>query len=280
MSGELILISMPIGNSLDISLRALNTIKELSVIYAEDTRVFKEQLKAWDISYQDKIIDSFFDHSEHKIEKIKAQLSEGINIGLVSDAGSPMISDPAYMLIKELADRGPFKLNTIPGASAVTTALELSCLPPIPYHFWGFLPRAHQERKQFFQGAHQVYGTHLCFEAPHRIEDSLRDFFELYPEREVVLAKELTKKFQTVVKINRQDLDSLENKVMIKGEFVFMFASDELPLKNSSGDLTEQKKLIEEYLKSDQKPKKLAKLLSSFSGISAHEIYEQMSQRK
>ena len=139
MSG-LTLVTLPIGNINDITLRALEALKSGEIFYAEDTRVFKDLLRNLGIEYQHKFIDSFHDQSIGKIEQILKKIEEGNQVYLVSDAGSPAISDPAYPLIKELVQKN-ISISTLPGVTSVVTALELSGLPPHPFHFWGFIGR-------------------------------------------------------------------------------------------------------------------------------------------
>lgn len=146
---ELTLVTLPIGNSGDITLRALEALKSGKTFYAEDTRVFKDLLGNLGISLQDKFIDSFHDQSVGKIDVIVSKIKNGESIYLVSDAGSPMVSDPAYPLLKRLLEEG-IEIKTLPGVTAVITALELSGLPPHPFHFWGFLARGKGEKKDFF----------------------------------------------------------------------------------------------------------------------------------
>ena len=129
---ELILVTLPIGNMGDITIRALDALKNEKTFYAEDTRVFKELLNNLGISYQDKFIDSFHDQSVGKLEVIISKIKSGEKVYLVSDAGSPMVSDPAYPLLKRLVEED-IKIKTLPGVTAVVAALELSALPPNPY---------------------------------------------------------------------------------------------------------------------------------------------------
>ena len=145
---SLTLVSLPIGNIKDITLRAIEALRSGDCFYAEDTRVFKKLLNSLEIEYSSKFIDSFHEHSEGKIKNITEKIQAGTRVYLVSDAGSPVISDPAFPLLKKMREEG-IEIKTIPGVTSVVTALELSGLPPRPFHFWGFISRSKNERKDF-----------------------------------------------------------------------------------------------------------------------------------
>jgi len=185
---SLTLVTLPIGNTGDITLRALDALKSGTHFYAEDTRVFKVLLKAYGIDYSSKLIDSYHDQSVGKIDLIIEKIKAGSDIFLVSDAGSPMVSDPAFPLVKRIIDEG-LKLNTLSGITAVISALELSGLPPHPFHFWGFVPRGNGERIESFKKLKYISGTHLFYESPHRIFETIDSFFSVNPELVLVVAR-------------------------------------------------------------------------------------------
>jgi 16S rRNA (cytidine1402-2'-O)-methyltransferase len=216
------LISLPIGNLLDITLRAIETLKKGEIFYAEDTRVFKKLLQSLEIDYSSKFIDSFHEHSEGKINYITEKIQSGKTVYLVSDAGSPMISDPAYPLLKKMREVG-IEIKTVPGVTSVVTALELSGLPPRPFHFWGFISRSKNERKDFFNDLSTQAGTHIFFESPHRIFETIDSFFQVLPEAELVVTRELTKTFESVYRISKNNLQDVNKIIMDKGEFVVLF---------------------------------------------------------
>lgn len=272
---ELILITLPIGNLKDITLRALETLKSEKIFYAEDTRVFKQALESHGISYHDKSIDSFHDQSVGKIDTVLKKLNEGVNVCLVSDAGSPIVSDPAYPLIKKLIEEG-HAVRTVPGVTSVITALELSALPPHPFHFWGFIGRSKNERRDFFIELGAVYGTHLFFESPHRLFETIEGFFEIFPDKQLVVTKELTKTFETVYRITKNDLPKLSEIIVDKGEFVVLFHNESS--KGNSVEFKELQSMINDYLEQGGGPKKLAKIFAKALGTDTKTIYDQLNR--
>lgn len=272
---SLTLVSLPIGNLGDITLRAIEALKSGQHFYAEDTRVFKKLLDALEIDYSSKFIDSFHEHSEGKIKNIVEKIKAGTTIYLVSDAGSPMISDPAYPLLKKLKEES-IEIKTIPGVTSVVTALELSGLPPQPFHFWGFISRSKGERKDFFLELSQISGTHIFFESPHRIFETVDSFFLALPDGELIITRELTKVFESVYHITKENVSEVQNLVMDKGEFVALFHVENnksAPMKN-----TELVEMVNDYLAGSAGPKKLAKIFSKITGSDTKTIYDQLAR--
>lgn len=272
---SLTLISLPIGNTKDITLRAIETLKSGDVFYAEDTRVFKSLLGLLEIDYSNKSIDSFHEHSEGKIKIIVDKIKAGTTVYLVSDAGSPMISDPAFPLLKRMNEEG-IEIKTIPGVTSVVASLELSGLPPQPFHFWGFISRAKNERQDFFTELSQISGTHIFFESPHRIFESADSFFKAIPNGELVLVKELTKTFESVYRINQENHQKMKEIVVDKGEFVGLFHIENMKISPMiNGEIAD---LVKDYLEVKGSPKKLAKIFSKILGVDTKIIYDQLSQ--
>lgn len=271
----LTLVTLPIGNLKDITLRALESLKKGEHFYAEDTRVFKKLLESLEIDYSGKFIDSFHDHSEGKIKFIIEKLHSGVDIYLVSDAGSPMISDPAYPLLKKVKEEG-IEIKTVPGVTSVVTALELSGLPPHPFHFWGFISRSKNERKDFFIELSGISGTHIFFESPHRIFETIDSFFNALPEGELIITRELTKAFESVYRITKKDLPEIEKIIMGKGEFVVLFHIENQ--KNSPMNNAEVVELVRDYLEGKPGTKKLAKIFSKILNVDTKTIYDQLSR--
>jgi 16S rRNA (cytidine1402-2'-O)-methyltransferase len=272
---ELVLVTLPIGNLGDITLRALEALKSGKTFYAEDTRVFKELLKGLGIDYNNKFIDSFHDQSVGKIEQVVARIKEGEVVYLVSDAGSPMVSDPAYPLIKKLLEEN-ISVKTLPGVTAVVTALELSSLPPHPFHFWGFIGRGKSEKKDFFKDLGTVSGTHVFFESPHRVFETIESFFEVHPDNTLVVTRELTKTYESVYRLTKDDVKNVRTTVVDKGEFVLLFHVENLG--NSSALDEEVVALTRDYLENGGSTKKLAKLLSKILGSDTKTVYDQLSR--
>jgi 16S rRNA (cytidine1402-2'-O)-methyltransferase len=273
---SLILVTLPIGNKEDITLRALEVLKSKSVFYAEDTRVFKEHLKSFEIQYSNKEIDSFHDHSEDKIGRIISRIINGEDIVLVSDAGSPVISDPAYPLIKK-AIENKIEIKSCPGVTSVITALELSGLSSNPFHYWGFLGRTKGDKKSFFKSLELIAGTHIFFESPHRMIESLEIYFDVFPDKEIILARELTKKFEEVVRLNKEKFLKEKSSLVIKGEFVALFNQEYASNERVSDDIKFE---VNEFLDKGGNTKKLAKIFAKILDRDTREIYSQMIHKK
>jgi 16S rRNA (cytidine1402-2'-O)-methyltransferase len=271
MSG-LYLVGLPIGNYQDITLRALEVLKSGKYFFAEDTRVFKSLLEHFEINFSDKFIDSFHDHSTGKIENIVELIKNGAEVYLVSDAGSPIISDPAYPLVKRVREEN-LDIKTIPGVTSVITALELAGLPPHPFHFWGFLARTKNEKTTLFNSLLTIKGTHLFFESPHRIYETINIFFEVNPQGALVVTRELTKKFETVVILKQSDLINVKELVLDKGEFVLLFHNDSAEEQKSNNDV---KELVNDYLENGGGTKKLSKIFSKLLGEDSKLIYNKL----
>ncbi|EKO3557007.1 MULTISPECIES: 16S rRNA (cytidine(1402)-2'-O)-methyltransferase [Vibrio] len=192
----LYIVPTPIGNLGDITQRALDVLAQVDVIAAEDTRHTGKLLAHFNI--QTKTF-ALHDHNEqHKAQALVDKLLSGQSIALVSDAGTPLISDPGYHLVNQCRQAG-VKVVPLPGACAVITALSASGLPSDRFSFEGFLPAKSKGRKDKFLEIAKVERTCIFYESPHRINESLQDMLEILgPDRQVVLARELTKTFETI----------------------------------------------------------------------------------
>lgn len=215
----LYIVSTPIGNLKDITLRALETLKAVDLIAAEDTRHTRVLLDAYGIS---KPLTSFFEHNEdRKTAHLVALMKEGKNIALVSDAGTPGISDPGYPLIRRALEEG-IKVEVIPGVTALITALTASGLPAHAFIFEGFLPpkaAARRKKLEEFKGEQR---TVIFYESPHRLLKALKDIEEALDNPTVVCARELTKKFEEVKKGTAAELSAHFTRHAPKGEFVVL----------------------------------------------------------
>ena len=215
----LYLVATPIGNLEDITLRALRTLKECDLIAAEDTRRTGVLLKHFGIS---KPMVSYFQFNEAKrSEQIIERLRRGEKIALVTDAGSPGISDPGEKVVKAAIAAG-FRVEPVPGPSALVAALTASGLPTDEFHFIGFLPHKSGQRRKKLETLRDIGGTLVLYESPYRIEKLLGELKDILPERPIVLARELTKKFEEFLRGNPAELLEQLQKRPIKGEFVVM----------------------------------------------------------
>jgi 16S rRNA (cytidine1402-2'-O)-methyltransferase len=218
--GKLYVVATPIGNLADISFRAIDTLKQVDLIAAEDTRHIKMLLQHYGIT--NKLI-SLHQHNEDKASSgLLDKLRAGQSIALVSDAGTPLLSDPGMPLVKMIKEAG-LDVVPIPGACALITALSAAGLPVTSFSFEGFSPRTSSARKAFFQEKLAQPTTWVFYESSHRILDSLKDMAKILPpDRQIVIARELTKLHETIVKTSLGNAVELveSNNNMQKGEFV------------------------------------------------------------
>jgi 16S rRNA (cytidine1402-2'-O)-methyltransferase len=221
--GTLYLVATPIGNLEDITLRAVRTLKECDVVAAEDTRRTGQLLKHFGIS---KPMLSYFQFNEAKrSEEIIGRLQRGEKVALVTDAGSPGISDPGERVVKAAVAAG-FRVESVPGPSALVAALTASGLPADEFHFIGFLPHKSGQRRKQLERLKGYEGTLVLYESPYRVERLLGELSELFPTRHVVLARELTKRFEEYLRGTPAQLLEVLKSRSLKGEFVVLVAGE------------------------------------------------------
>lgn len=223
--GVLYIVSTPIGNLEDITLRALRVLKEVDLIAAEDTRHTSILLKHYEIS---KPLTSYFEGNElKKKEFILSKLQAGEKVALLSDAGTPGISDPGFRLIKA-AIENKIPVIPIPGPSAIITALSISGLPTDSFLFKGFLSHKSKKRREQLEQLKEIKETIILYESPHRVKETLRDILEILGDRDIVLARELTKLYEEVL---RGKISEILNKIearKIKGEITLVISGKNL----------------------------------------------------
>jgi 16S rRNA (cytidine1402-2'-O)-methyltransferase len=221
VGGTLYLVATPIGNLEDITLRALRTLKECDVVAAEDTRRTGLLLKHFDIS---RPLLSYFQFNEAKrSEEILERLRHGEKVALVTDAGSPGISDPGERVVKAVISAG-LRIEAVPGPSALVAALTASGLPTDEFHFIGFLPHKSGQRRKKLEALKAVPGILVLYESPYRVEKLLAELTEILPDREIVLARELTKKFEEFLRGTPAEMLAITQKRALKGEFVVLIS--------------------------------------------------------
>ena len=221
--GILNVVSTPIGNLEDISTRAITTLTNSDIIVAEDTRHTKKLLNHYNISA---FIISYFEHNKHQqIPKILNFLKEGKSISLVSDAGTPGISDPAYRLVRQAINEN-IKIQSVPGASSVLAALIPSGLPTDRFIFEGFLPPK-KGRKKILDDLSKFDRTVNFFENPKRLHRTLNDILVSFGERPCVLARELTKIHEEFLRDNISNMISNIDNISLKGEMVVLIGKDD-----------------------------------------------------
>jgi 16S rRNA (cytidine1402-2'-O)-methyltransferase len=219
--GTLYLVATPIGNLEDITLRAWRTLRECDVVAAEDTRRTGQLLRHFEIS---KPLLSYFQFNEaRRSEEIIERLRRGEKVALVTDAGTPGISDPGERVVRAAVAAG-LRVESVPGACALVAALTASGLPTDEFHFIGFLPHKSGQRRNQLEAARALPGTLVLYESPYRIEKLLGELAEVMPERRVVLARELTKKFEEFLRGTPTELIAATKGRALKGEFVVMVA--------------------------------------------------------
>ena len=215
----LYLVSTPIGNLKDITLRALETLKEVDLIAAEDTRHTKILLNHYQITTP---LTSYFEHNQiKKADYLLGLLKKGKNVALVTDAGTPGISDPGYHLIR-LARENNILMTTIPGPTALIAALTLSGLPAHNFTFEGFLPVKSAARRKKLEDFKNESRTIIFYESPHRLLKALKDIEEVLRNPQVVICRELTKKFEEVKKAPTSELIEHFTRHTPRGEFVVL----------------------------------------------------------
>jgi 16S rRNA (cytidine1402-2'-O)-methyltransferase len=221
--GTLYLVATPIGNLEDITLRALRTLKECDVVAAEDTRRTGQLLRYFSIS---KPLLSYFQFNEAKrSEEIIARLQRGEKVALVTDAGSPGISDPGERVVRAAIAAG-LRVEPVPGPSAVVAALTASGLPTDEFHFLGFLPHKPGQRRRELERLKGIAGTLVLYESPYRVGRLLTELNEVFPGRQVVLARELTKRFEEYLRGTPAELLARLQQRPLKGEFVVLVAGE------------------------------------------------------
>ena len=244
-SGILYICGTPIGNLEDITLRALKILKEVNLIAAEDTRHTLKLLNHYQINTK---VASYYEYNKFKKAPYLVEiLKNGQDIALVSDAGMPGISDPGYVLI-DLALKNNIKIIPVPGVSALITALVVSGLPTDKFVFEGFLPRKIKERKRYFKSIENEERTIIFYETPHRLKKALKDMLEILGDRKVVIARELTKMYEEIIRGELSQVLSEIDSKEIKGEITLIVQGGIKKKENGSIDFLIKECIIEEYL--------------------------------
>ncbi len=221
MKGTLYIVSTPIGNLEDITLRAVRLLKEVDFIAAEDTRHTGLLLRHFGIQ---KPLTSYFEGNElKKKEWILSRLNQGDRIALVSDAGTPGISDPGFRLI-QVAIENLIPIVPIPGPSAVITALSVSGLPTDAFLFKGFLPHKSKKRKDLLKQLEETKETLIFYESPHRLNETLKDILDILGDREIVLTRELTKIYEEILRGKVSEIQHQLAEKKIRGEITLVIS--------------------------------------------------------
>ncbi len=267
--GTLYVVATPIGNLKDITLRALEVLKSVKYIACEDTRVTKKLLSHYGI--EGKKLISYHEHNEEEAsEKILKVLKEE-DVALVSDAGTPCISDPGYRVVKKAWENG-FNVSPIPGAFAGAAALSASGLPSDKFLFLGFLPNKEKQKKDLLEEYKILEVTLIIYESPHRLLKTLQLIAEICPESKVVVAKELTKIHEKFIRGTSKEVYKYfqDNPEILKGEFVILCYPEEEKRNISEEKILEKAKKLREK---GMKTKEISRTLSKETGLSKNELY-------
>ncbi len=276
-TGTLYLVATPIGNLEDITLRALRVLKETDMIAAEDTRQTLKLLNHFDIKNR---LISYYEHN--KIEKgnyLIQQLLEGKNIALVSDAGSPGISDPGEDLVRLAAENG-ITVTMVPGPAAVIAGVVLSGLPSGRFGFEGFLPMNKRVRNERLKAISEDTRTLVFYEAPHKLIHTLRDLRSVLGNRRISLARELTKRFEEIWRTTLDEAICKYENDTPKGEFVLVIeGADELALEEAKVNIWNEVSLedhVKHYMDGGLDKKEAMKKVSEDRGISKRDVYNSL----
>lgn len=270
-TGCLYIVATPIGNLADITQRAVDTLKNVDIVAAEDTRHSRKLLTS--IGINAKLI-ALHDHNERtKSQSLVHDLQSGKNIALISDAGTPMISDPGYHLVRAAQDVG-IQVSPIPGPSAVISALSVSGLSANRFYFYGFLPEKNNARKTLLQSLSQTSETLVFYESGKRVVASLEAMYEAFgAEREIVIARELTKLHESIARTSLENIKTMiqGGELEQRGEFVLLVEGDRNDAAKSNQVLMQQ--LIHE-LKNELPTGKAASIISKITHVPRKQVYQ------
>ena len=261
----LFLIPTPIGNMEDITIRAINTLKEVEVIFSEDTRVTRQLLNYLNIN---KKLISSHNYNEYKNENILLEyLEKGLNVGVVTDRGTPIISDPGYELVK-IAIKNNYNVVSLPGPTALIPALTVSGINPSPFTFIGFLNNRDSKRRKELEEYKNLKTTLIFYEAPHRVIKTLEDIKNIVGNRQISISREISKKFEEIYRGSIEDvLKELED---VKGELVLIVEGNNKTKNFENLTIVEHVNL---YIKEGFDTKEAIKKVAKERKVAKSEIY-------
>ena len=279
MAGKIYLVATPIGNLSDISMRAIETLKNVDIIACEDTRNTIRLLNHFEIKGH---LTSY--HEYNKIDKayeLCEKVKEGNNIAFVSDAGMPAISDPGYELV-DIAYKEGLEVTVVPGASAVVSALAISGISSRRFAFEGFLPADKNEKKEILTELSQESRTLILYEAPHRLLKTLKELFEYMGDRNIAIVREITKLHEEVLRGKLADIiaDYESEKIAIRGEYVLVIEGKSLLEKREERQKSFEEISIrehyEKYIAEGMDKKEAMKAVAKDRGIQKREVYKEL----
>lgn len=269
-SPTLYLIPTPIGNLDDMTYRAVSILNEVKVIFSEDTRVTTQLLKHFNI--KKKLISSHNFNEEMNYDKLLEYLKNGDNVGLVSDRGTPVISDPGYKLAKCAIDNG-FNVVALPGTTAFVPALITSGLNPDNFLFYGFLNSKSSKRKKELEEIKKYPFTLIFYEAPHRLIETLNDIKEVLGNRKISISREISKKFE---EIYRGNINDVINEINVKGEFVIVIDGNKEEISYDNLSITQHVNL---FIKEGNSSKDAIKLVAKERNIPKSVVYNEYHKK-
>lgn len=275
IEGAIILVPTPIGNLEDITYRALNTLKTATVIAAEDTRNTRKLLNYFEITTP---LTSYHEYTKkEKIEKLINEAERGAKIAVVSDAGMPAISDPGTDIVEAALERN-IKVIVLPGANAALSALVGSGLSTEEFYFYGFLPRKKKEMVEVLERLRSIPATLLFYESPFRVKQTVNVLHETLGNREIVLARELTKRFEEYIRGTMEEVLAWTETNELKGEFVIVVEGVSEDETDTEGDWwtgLDMKEHVEHYMdKEGLSSKEAIKQTAVDRGIPKREVYQ------
>ena len=279
MAGKIYLVATPIGNLSDISMRAIETLKNVDIIACEDTRNTIRLLNHFEIKGH---LTSY--HEYNKIDKayeLCEKVKEGNNIAFVSDAGMPAISDPGYELV-DIAYKEGLEVTVVPGASAVVSALAISGISSRRFAFEGFLPADKNEKKEILTELSQESRTLILYEAPHRLLKTLKELFEYMGDRNIARVREITKLHEEVLRGKLADIiaDYESEKIAIRGEYVLVIEGKSLLEKREERQKSFEEISIrehyEKYIAEGMDKKEAMKAVAKDRGIQKRDVYKEL----
>lgn len=277
--GILYLVPTPIGNLEDITFRAISTLKDVDWIAAEDTRNTKKLCNYFDI--QTPLI-SYHEHNKEKSGKHIIQLlEEGKKVAIVSDAGMPAISDPGFDIVSWALEKD-FKVISLPGANAALTALTASGLPPQPFYFYGFLNRKKKDRIIELEKMKYIKDTIIFYEAPHRLKETIETILEVFGDRKIVLARELTKKFEEYIRGTLRDAIDWIEENEVRGEFCIIVegAMEEEQKEESFWENLSLNEHVQTYINDGYSTKEAIKKVAVDRNLSKREVYREFHTKE
>lgn len=266
-TATLYLIPTPIGNMDDMTFRGLKTLEKVEIIFSEDTRVTSLLLKHFNI--QKKLVSSHNYNESENIDLLLKYLSDGYDVGVVSDRGTPVISDPGYDLAKAAIEAG-YNVVGLPGATALIPALIMSGIDPMPFLFYGFLNSKESKRQNELENLRWIPFTLIFYEAPHRLQKTLNDMLNILGNRKISISREISKKFEEIYRGTIEEV--IEQTVDIKGEIVIIVGPNKQAKTYDNLTILEH---IHMYIKEGYSSKEAIKKVAHERNLSKNEVYQE-----